>query len=276
MRNNYLIKKIINIMILVSLLLIIAGATSVTAKSLGQSWGWTIAGYDAGWIIIIIGIIIGILSLPQLDILSTKIFGSLALAAIIFGGALVGIQVAPEQPAAAITDCCEIDFTAAAINSGGDYITDTTWDENTNTLTIPLTVADSSDGNLTGSAAGINITLDPIGQGKTTQDLCNIDVSSDYTFKYGGEDVLDKTGNSYRAEVTTSSGTEYYTDTVKVSADTTAWVNVSWFFINATSGSWVSELSQIGNSLTWYITLSNACNEQKTITVIAMVISYTA
>jgi hypothetical protein len=257
------------------LLSVIGMAMNVSAEPIGSDY--TLMGFNLGWALVIIGIAFFVLvGLNFIKKGTAKKMGVIFVAMLLIGLALVFVEKAPETSTAqqVTSDCCDFDFSASAIASGGDFITTTTWDEDTNTLTIPLTVADSSDGNLTGSAAGVNITLEAMG---ATNDMnCYFTVSSDYTMKYGGEDVLDKTGNSYRAEITTDDGTEYYEDTFGIAAGSTDWVNVSWFFVNGTSGSWVSELSQVGDSLTWYIDIENECGSSERITVTAIVVSYTA
>jgi len=252
-------------------------ASSASAEALGE--GYSLMGINLGWALVLLGVAFFILvGLNVVKKSTGKKWGTLFVAFLLVGLALVFVEVPAETQTADISDsnCCGIDYSASAIASGGDYITTTTWDEDSSTLTIPLTVSDSSDGNLTGDQAGINITIDPIASGMTTDDICMFTVSSDYTMQYGGEDVLDKSGSNYLAEITTSAGSEYYEDVVKLTADDTAWVNVSWTFVNGTSGSWVSELSQVGDSLTWYVNIENSCGESERITVTAMVVSYTA
>jgi len=252
-------------------------ASSASAEALGE--GYSLMGINLGWALVLLGVAFFILvGLNVVKKSTGKKWGTLFVAFLLVGLALVFVEVPAETQTADISDsnCCGIDYSASAIASGGDFITSTTWDEDSETLTIPITVADASDGNLTGDMAGINITIDPLASGMTTENICEFTISSDYTMKYGGEDVLDKSGSNYLAEITTEDGTEYLSDVVKMTADETAWVNVSWTFVNATSGSWVSELDQVGDSLSWYITIENACGEQERITVTAIVVSYTA
>ena len=267
-------QKLSSLMLVVSVLAMFVG--TVSAETLGEQW--TVMGYNGGWMLLVLGIIVGLVA-TMVKMAKAMKGPLLAIGAIlIVGGLVMATVTVPEDTTADTTsttgNCCDFDFTGSAIASGGDFITSTTWNENTNTLTIPLTVSDSSDGNLTGSAAGVNITLEALGL--TTDTNCVFTITSDYTMKYGGETVIDKTGSDYRAEITTSSGTEYLTDKVQIAAGSDTWINCSWFFVNGTSGSWVSELSQIGDSLTWYVTIENACGEKETITINAIVVSYTA
>lgn len=264
--------KVVNCMLVIAVLAMFVG--TVSAETLGEQY--TIMGYNGGWGVLVLGILVGLVA--AMFKMAKAIKGPLlAIAAVMIVGGLVMATVSvPDAPVAdtTSTDCCDFEITGSAIASGGDFITSTTWDQTTKTLTVPLTVADSSDGNLTGSAAGVNITLEALGMTTTTN--CVFTISSDYTMKYGGETVIDKTGNNYRAEITTASGTDYLTDKVQIAAGSDAWVNLSWFFVNGTSGGWVSELSQVGDSLTWYATIENSCGNKETISINAIVVSYTA
>lgn len=262
-------------LVLAVLLSIIGMAATVSAETLGEQW--TIMGYNGGWGILILGLLVGLVAgmVKAAKAMKGPLFAIAAV--LIVGGLVMATVTVPEDTTADTTattgNCCDFDFTGSAITSGADYITTSTWDEVTNTLTVPLTVADSSDGNLTGDTTGVNITLEALGL--TTDTNCVFTVTSDYSMTYGGETVLDKTGSNYRAEITTSSGTDYITDTVQIAAGSDTWINCSWYFINGTSGGWVSELSQIGDSLTWYVTIENSCGVKETITVNAIVVSYT-
>jgi len=258
------------------LMIVGAGAEVVNAATIGD--GYQIAGYNAGWTILIIGIIVGGLGW------GVKAFDKFATPMKVVGVAMffIGAAMLTVSAPASTTDddltgtnCCDFSFTGAAITSGANYISDATWNENTNTLTVPIDVNDSSGGNLNGGyETGVNITLEALG--KTTDTNCVFTVTSDYTMTYGGETVLDKSGSDYLAQIQTTSGVEYITDTIQVAAGSTAWINCSWQFVNGTSGSWVSELEQIGDSFSFFVTIENACGEKETITVTVIVIDYDA
>jgi len=255
------------------MLVLLSFTATVTATTIGD--GYTVGGYNAGWVLLIIGIVLALAGWGMAALKTMKkpivAFG---IAFFFIGAAMLTISVpTPTTGQTTGTACCDFGITGASI-TGTEYIATNTWDESTNTLTIPLTVADSSDGNLTGSRAGVNLTIEAFGEENT--ELCKYTITSDYTMTYGGEYILDKTGSDYRAEITTTTGTEYNTDEFQVAAGSTAWANVSYIFVNGTSGSWVSELTQIGDSITWYITVQNACGETERITITAMVVAYTA
>jgi len=274
MKNKKNIVRNWMLMMFVALVSLVAMAFNVSAATLGE--GISIFGYNGGWFIVVVGIIVAVVAFAwKTSGNSSKLPAYIVALLLIIAGGFIAIADFEEAPAADTTgdNCCDFELTGTAITAGAVFV-DSTWNENTNTLTVPLTVADSSDGNLTGYAAGVNVTLEALG---LTNDVnCVFTVTSDYTMTYGGETVLDKTGDDYRAEITTASGTEYVTDVVQVAAGSTAYINCSWYFINGTSGSWVTELSQVGDSLTWYVTFENSCGDKETITVHAIVVSYTA
>jgi len=260
--------------ILLIFLMLMVTAGSAMAGALGETY--TVMGMNPGWILVIVGLLA--IGLGYWDIIAKKKAMTFGIGIIVIGAIFLVPITAQVTPGPFTTgDCPMFEITASAITSGSDYITTTTWDEDSQTLTVPLTVADSSDGNLTGDQAGINITIDPIGAGYTTENMATVTISTDYLFKYGGEYVIDESGGDYSAEITTADGTEYYTDTMDIQLTDTAWAQVDYTFVNATSGSWVSELSQVGDSVTWYITIANSCGSQtETITVNGIVVSYTA
>lgn len=251
---------------------------TVTASAGAIGDDYMVNGVNPGWFVILIAVVIGLLAM--LKILDQKKVGTGAVVVLLVGIALLVPISGPATvtPPASTKECCEFDISATALTSAiEDYITTTTWDEDSQTLTIPLTVADSSDGNLTGDQAGINITIDPMCDYAETTDVGVYTIETDYDMKYGGEYILDEDSTGYLAEITTTEGIEYYDDSIKITAENSDWVQVDYTFVNATSGSWVSELSGIGDSKTWYITISNSCGTYtETITVNAIVVSYTA
>jgi len=257
------------------LLVVLVGA-SVTASAEALGAGYQIMGIEAGWFLIGLAIAVGVIIFFFLkkDLMKKAMVP--LVACLLIGGALVFI----EAPVANITgsgDCPDFEVTGTAITSGTGYITSTVWDEDDMTLTVPLTVSDSSDGNLSAHKTGVNLTFDPIGGGWTADDIATINFASDYDFKYGGEYVLDEDSTGYSAIWTTTGGTEYNSDSIDIVASGTDWAQIDYTFVNGTAGSWVTELDAVGDSVTWYITLSNGCGTwTDTITVTAIVVSYTA
>jgi len=255
-----------------SMLMLVMTAISACAEALGDSMN--IGGYNLGWILVGVAVVLALVGV--LGYGNVKKFGTFAVVLLLLGGLLlIPFETATVPTGQVVDDCCPFEVTGSAVTSGSNYISDATWDEDTLTLTVPLTVNDSSDGNLTGHKTGLNLTVEPLCSGSTADDIEIICFSSDYLMKFGGEYILDEDSTGYSAIWTTTEGTEYYDDCVKVTADTSDWAQIDYTFVNATSGSWVTELDQIGDSKTWYITVGNDCHTE-TITVQAIVVSYTA
>jgi len=267
-------KRTILLVLSAFLMLIVGAGMQVSAGAIGDDW--TIGGYNPGLVLIGIGLLI--VAMGYFGIWNLKKVAGFGIGAMLIGAIfLVPFTAQTVETDTSDSDCPMFEISGSAITSGNtDDISSTTWDDDTLTLTIPLTVADSSDGNLTGYEAGVNLTIDPMGAGRTTEDMATVTVTTDYLMKYGGEYIIDETGGDYDATITTADGTEYYEDTIDIQLTETAWAEVEYDFVNGTSGSWVSELSQIGDSVTWYITVENSCGTQtETITVNAIVVSYT-
>ena len=256
-----------------TIITLVMSAVTVCADALGDSM--TVGGYNLGWIFVGIAVVLALVGV--LGYGNIKKFGTVAVVLILLGGLfLIPFETAEEAPPATIVDdCCEFEVTGSAITTGSNYISDATWNEDTLTLTVPLTVSDSSDGNLSAHKTGVNLTVEPLCDGATADDIEIICFTSDYLMKYGGEYILDEDSTGYSAIWTTAEGTEYYDDCVKVTADSSDYAQIDYTFVNGTAGSWVTELDQIGDSKTWYITVSNDCYTE-TVTVQAIVVSYTA
>lgn len=261
------------LLVLATMMTLVGTATTACAEALGD--GMKVAGFNPGWILILIALFVA--GVSYVGLINKKLISvavGIALLGAIF---VVPIETTEETPTATIVDddCCPFEVTGSAITTGSNYISDTTWDEDALTLTIPLTVSDSSDGNLSGHKAGVNLTIEPLCDSGDADKYRIYTVDSEYLMKYGGEYLLDEDSTGYNAIWTTTEGTEYYDDNIKIGDDTSDWAQIDYTFVNGTSGSWVSELSSIGDSKTWDVTISNDCYTE-TITVQAMVVSYTA
>jgi len=218
------------------------------------------------------------LGVALIGIIDMKKFATLGIGIIVIGAIFVIPIEAPEDAPSTIvptSDCCEFEVTGSAVTTGSNYISDTTWDEDTLTLTVPLTVSDSSDGNLSAHKTGVNLTIEPLCDTGDADKYRIYSVESDYLMKYGGEYLLDEDSTGYSAIWTTEEGTEYYDDNIKIGDDTSDWAQIDYTFVNGTAGSWVTELDSIGDSKTWYVTIANDCFTE-TITIQAIVVSYTA
>lgn len=260
--------------------MLLALVASITASAGAIGDDYSIGGFGAGWVLVgiaIIGFVLIYFKVFKKE-LGRKILAPF-VAILLIGLALQFVTI--EEPATAEiapSDCPEFDISGNAIISGTYYITTAVFDNDTMTLTVPLTVQDSSDGNLTDHKTGVNLTVDPIAIAGGASDISAvIHFDSDYLMKYGGEYVLDESGDEYEA-VWTKPGmtTKRYAGTYDLTVAEEGWLQIDYTMNNATAGNWVSELSQIGDTVTWYITLSTTCGWRETITVNGIVISYTA
>jgi len=274
MKNRH---KIISILLLLAVT--VGMCSTASASAIGDDY--SVAGIGLGWFLVGIGIIGFVLIYVGFfkKGLGKKLTAPL-IALLLIGLALQFVTVDTTPSGGTITGdraCPDFEVTGTATTSGTGYITTTVWDEDDMTLTIPLTVSDSSDGNLSAHKAGMNITFDPIGSGFTADDISTVHFSSDYLMKYGGEYVLDEDTSGYEAEWTTADGTKDYEDSIDITCDSTGWAKIDYIMNNGTADNWVDELSAVGDSVTWHINMWNDCNTwTETITVTAIVVSYTA
>lgn len=270
--------KIISILLLYAVM--VGMCATVSAEAIGDNY--SIGGFGAGWVLVVIAIVGFILIYTKIisKNLGKKLVAVFALFLLV-GLGMQFIQVDTSAETGDVTtnpcECPDFEIVGTATTSGTDYITTTVWDEDDLTLTIPLTVQDSSDGNLTGAKAGMNITFDPVATGCSSTDITTVFFSSDYLMKYGGEYVLDEDTSGYEAEWTTADGTVDYEDSIDITAGSTGYAQIDYVFNNGTAGNWVDELSAVGDSVTWHINMWNDCNTwSEQITVTAIVVSYTA
>lgn len=270
-------KKTISIVLLTLVLLVIGAGVNASASALGDDY--ILSGFQVGYWLVGIAVLVGLLA--WFGILNKKKVGTIAIAIFLIGILLlIPFEVAEPAtitPSATTPGCCPFKVTATAVTSGSDYITNATYSSATKTLTVPLTVSDSSDGNLTGHITGLNLTLQPLCPGASATDLAFVYLSTDYNMKHGGEYILDEDSDGYMAVWTTEDGTENYETALRIQASESDWARIDYTFVNETSGSWVSELSYVGENFQFYITISDSCGQwSETITVQMIVVSYTA
>jgi len=263
---------------IIALVMAMVGTLVTTASATTLGDGIAIGGYNVGWILVAIGIFVIVLTL--LKLLEGKKFMTGAIVLILIGA----ILLVPYETQTIVTtddddDCCDFEYTCAVVNGADATSKDIqgVWDEDSKTWTLPITVTDSQDGNLSNNFAALNITFDPIGSGKTSDDICTIHFETDYLMKYGGEYLLDEDSTNYIAIWNSALGsTNYIDDSIDITAGSTAWARLNYTFNNGTAGNWVTELDAIGDSKTWYITMTNDCGTwTDTITVKLIVVAYT-
>ena len=121
---------------------------------------------------------------------------------------------------------------------------------------------------------GIVLILFVSGCGAGSQFVDGLAAISGQGGKIAREDVFDKTGNYYDVEWMTASGTENYDSTIDMQITDTGWAMCTMDFNNNTAGNWVTEISAIGDSITWYINFWDDLGFREVITVTAMVVEY--
>jgi|GEM_PF-6318436 len=275
-------KNFVGMLVMACLLLIGAGVTTVSAEALGE--GWTIlGGVSASIALLIIGfVIIGADATKFVPASYKKIVFAIGVAFLFIGGIFFFVHT-PTSTTADITgatDCPEISLTATIVTGtdASDNNNDCVYDNDTFDLTIPLTVSDSSDGNLTDKVVSLNFTIDPTSPGgydaaKMWPVYYKCD---DYDLKYNGEKVFSESSGKYDVKWTDPTGTFRYEHSQDIRLDEEGWAVIEFTFANNTAGNWVTELSQIGESLSWTMEFWNGCGWRQTIDVTAMVVSYTA
>jgi hypothetical protein len=263
-------RKNIFISMLLAFLMLVIGAGVASARAIGD--GYTLAGIQIGIVCIILAVVLGLVIIA--GILEKKYFGTISIALLLIGVLFIVPISIPEEPITVVPDGCPFTLTASAVTTGTNYIGTSTWNSATNTLTVPLTVSNSTDGNLSAHKFGLNITVNPMCPGALSTQIEVFTFSSDYAMTYGGEKVLRQDSTGYMAIWTTDSDNEYYDTTLKVTADSTDWAQIDYTTINGTAGGWVTELSQVGDSLSWNIHVGNEY-QTEVITVNAIVVAYT-
>lgn len=271
-------KHISRILLLALAVMVVGASATATADAIGD--GYELGGFQVGYWVIGGAAVLGFLAITE--VLDKKKVGTGAIALLIVGALLIIPISTPdaEEPAAGTiyttpSPTATFDVTGTAITTGTDFITTSVYDEDTLTLTVPLTVQDASDGNLTGHKCGVNLSFDPITTNADTTDLFTIEVTTAYLTRYGGEYVIDEDGTGYLANVTTEDGTSRYDARVKLTGAAADYATLEYELVNATSGSWVSELDAIGDTVTWQITATSG-SWSETYTVRLIVVSYTA
>ena len=140
------IHKIIG-MLLVAILTIGASAITASAKAIGSDY--TIWGFNAGWVLIGIGIVVGLLFWSKL-VKMPKSIGLKPVAGIIACMLVVGfamVFVETPAPSAEITGLADLtfDIEASATTTDGSYYPDTTFDEASGLFTVPYKANTTSD-----------------------------------------------------------------------------------------------------------------------------------
>ena len=139
-------KKILGVLTIV-LLAIGASAVTASAKAIGDDY--TILGYNAGWVILIIGVVIGLLFASKIlkmpKSIGLKPIAFFVAVLVVVGLAMVFVQ--GPTPTAEVSDLANMEFTieAEALHTDGTHYPDTTYDEASNLFTVPFRVNDTTN-----------------------------------------------------------------------------------------------------------------------------------
>jgi len=247
---------------LLMLIGIVASAVSVSAEKLGD--GYSIMGYNAGWVLVIVAIVIAILwfgKIVKIPKPAKKILTTIVALFFIIGLAMVGVEVETEAPPLDTVSGMEFEITPADATAGGSDIDSVTWDADKEVYTIPLQLTGS--GELETNLTSLNFTIKPKPTaGQTTENLAVCHFKTDYQMKYAGEYVLRDMGDTYYANWTHGSTQNAHTDDdytgwESMALSGSAWANVTFKFDSGTADTFSNELDSIGDTGSWTITFYN-------------------
>jgi len=257
------------------LMMVIGLVTEVAAKKLGE--GTTIMGYNAGWVLLILGFVIALVfGMTKILKAKPKMAATVIGILFIFGGiAMLAVDI---EEASVTTDGSPVSdwgITGTDITASG-WITGTgTWDDEDDPGVITLQLNHDSTTNAYDELVFVvNFSIDPAaGENADTTNLVTLHYKTDYDMKYSGEYVLEKSGNNFLANWTTGGVTKYYQGSLDLQLTDTADLQAAFTFDsgNSTVG---EHLDAIGDSTSWTITLWDDYGWQDTFTVTAIVITH--
>jgi len=263
-RGGGKVKKTIFGAFLLMLIGIVASAVSVSAEKLGD--GYSILGYNAGWVLVVIAIVIAILywgKIVKIPKTATKLLTTIIALFMIIGIAMVGVEVETEAPPLDTVEGMEFEITPQDATAGGSDIDSVTWDADKEVYTIPLQL--TGNGELETNLTSLNFTIKPKpSAGQTTENLAVCHFKTDYQMKYAGEYVLRDMGDTYYANWTHGSSqnaytTDDYSGWESMALSGSAWANVTFKFDSVLAGAegFSTELDTIGDTGSWTITFYN-------------------
>lgn len=135
-------------MLLLAVMLMVGTlVTTASAKAIGADY--TILGFNAGWVLVVIGIGIGLLFASKL-LQMPKSIGLkpiVAIVAILLVAGLMMVFVETPVTKAEISGLSDLEFDieASAITTAGSYYPDTSYDESTGTFMVPYGCNTTSD-----------------------------------------------------------------------------------------------------------------------------------
>lgn len=253
---------------------------TVSATTIGANYN--ILGFEAGWILIILGIVViaifasGILAIGKKGA-GNKSAYSIAVAMLMIGLALTFVTV--EDPVTGdVTDLVTgWTVTGTDITAGCDI--DATWDDTDDPTIITAPLNHEIDGagmnTFTETKFFVNFTVDPTaGSGADTTKLVAIHYKTEYSMEYSGEPVLEKTGSNYVANWSNDDGvSSYYEGSMDMTIDEVNNICI-YFDIDGDGNNTVGEvLNVVGETTSWTITLWDDYGWIETYTVMLVVIT---
>jgi len=148
-RGDRKMKKTQKILGMLLVVLIAIGASAITASAKAIGADYTILGFNAGWVIIVAAIVIGLLFASKIvkmpETIGIKPIAILVAVMAVAGIAMVIVET-PTAPAE-ISGLADLEFNieASADTTSGTYYPDTTYDEASGLFTIPYKANTTSD-----------------------------------------------------------------------------------------------------------------------------------
>jgi len=263
--------------ILAVLLLVVGASATVSAQALGD--GYAMGGYQIGWWLIGIAVLIFVLTMGAVGVLNKKKWTTPAIALVIIGALLLIPFSGPTTTVDPATEAAAIAAARAAtfdLTHTGGF--NATYNEDTNILTIPVDINASDEVSVVTQSINTSIEIIPPIGGATT-DLATLYYETDYLMRFEGEYLLEESGDYYMAVFNNSAGAEnkYYNGQLTMQmTDTGAWVNLTYTFDSGAS-TWAAEVASgdlYSTIAAWNIRFSNGRGWSETVTVQLVIANY--
>ena len=253
---------------------------TVSAATIGANYN--ILGFEAGWILIILGIVVIVIFASGVLAIGKKGAGnksaySIAVAMLMIGLALTFVTV--EDTVTGDVTGLVSGWEVTGTDTTAGCTIDATWDDTDDPtiITAPLNHDNAGAGTNTFDETTfvVYFTVDPIaGLGADTTKLVTIHYKTEYNMEYGGEPVLEKSGSNYVANWTNEDGvTAYYEGSMDMTLDEVNWMSI-YFDIDGDGNTTVGEtLDTVGETTSWTITLWDDYGWIDTYTVMLVVIT---
>jgi len=225
--------------LLFALAMVEAVVNTVCATTLGADY--TIMGFPAGWILVIIGVVVGALFVFKLLKVPEKLTGVVALILIVMilvGLAMVFVETPAEITEASGLSTLEFSIEAEALTTDGTYYPDTTYDESSGMFTIPYrsnltgdSIYEHGDNSSYTDHPVLNFTIKADFDDATDDDLAKIHYEITNPSQHVGTDtdnyVLIKKSNEFMAWwIDQDAGNSTVTGYTSGGIEETLWVNL--------------------------------------------------